>query len=65
MFGLFGAVEKIMTVLKWGLIIAAVVFVLFMILRVYGKIKKGKKDVIKSALKLGKKKDSLNDLDSF
>lgn len=65
MFGLFGAVEKIMTVMKWGLIIAAVIFVLFLILRVYGKIKNGKKGIIKSALRLGKKKDSLNDLDSF
>ena len=63
MFGLFGAVEKIMTILKCGLIIAAVVFVLFIILRAYGKIKKGKKNIIKSVL--GKKKDSLNDLDSF
>lgn len=68
MFGIFGVFSKIkafLAVLKWVVIIAIILLVIFFLLRAYGKLKKSGFTLIKSGIKKRKKKNDLDDMGSF
>ena len=66
MFGMFSKISGLLSILKWVLIIAAVLLVIFMLLRAYGKIRKKGKTTMKSIFSKGRKnKNDLNNMDSF